>query len=72
VNQCMKASQERATSSNLTDVGWVAVHTRTMTCGELLDRLMSSIREATVNVCGVAVAKPQGHSWAPNLSKGSR
>jgi hypothetical protein len=27
-------------------------------------------REATVKVCGVAVAKPQGHSWAPTLSNG--
>jgi hypothetical protein len=28
-------------------------------------------REATVKVCGVAVAKLQGHSWAPTPSKGS-
>jgi hypothetical protein len=26
--------------------------------------------EAMVKVCGVAVAKPQGHSWAPTLSNG--
>ncbi len=24
-----------------------------------------------MNVCGVAVARPQGHSWAPTPSKGS-
>ena len=27
-------------------------------------------REATVNVCGVAGAMLQGHSWAPTLSNG--
>ncbi len=68
----MKASQERTTSSNLTDMGWAAVRTRTFTGGELLGRLMSLAKEATVKACGVAVAKPQGHSWAPNLLNGSR
>ena len=68
MNQRMNASQERATSSNLTDVGWVAV--RTCTSRELLDRFRSPVREATVKVCGVAVAKPQGHSWAPTPSNG--
>ena len=29
-------------------------------------------REATVKACGVAVAKPQGHSWAPHPLNGSR
>ena len=29
-------------------------------------------REATVKACGVAVARLQGHSWAPTPSKGSR
>ncbi len=28
-------------------------------------------REATVKVCGVAVAMLQGHSWAPTPSNGS-
>ena len=72
MNQCVKASQERTTSSNLTDMGWVAVRTRAVTCGKLAGRLMSPSREATVKVCGVAVAKPQGQSWAPNLWNGSR
>jgi hypothetical protein len=44
VNQRMKASQERTTSFNLTDIGWVAVRTRAVSCGELLDRFMSPIR----------------------------
>ena len=29
-------------------------------------------REAMVNACGVAVARLQGHSWAPTPLKGSR
>jgi hypothetical protein len=29
-------------------------------------------REAMVKACGVAVARLQGHSWAPTLSMGSR
>ena len=37
--------------------------------GELLGRLMSLGREATVKACGVVVARLQGHSWAPNPSK---
>lgn len=69
MNQRMNASQGQTTSSNLTDVGWVAVRTRAS--GELVDRLMSPVGEATVKACGVAVAKPQGHSWAPHLSNGS-
>gem|GEM_PF-4918983 len=32
---------------------------------------MSLTEEATVKVCGVAVAIPQGHSWAPPLSNGT-
>jgi hypothetical protein len=28
-------------------------------------------REATVKACGVTVARPQGHSWAPTLSNGA-
>jgi hypothetical protein len=72
VNQRMKASQERTTSSNLTDMGWVAVRTRAVTNGELFGRSMSPVREAMAKACGVAVAKPQEQSWAPNLSSGSR
>jgi hypothetical protein len=29
-------------------------------------RLMSPVREVTVKVCGVAVTRSQGHSWAPH------
>ena len=67
-NQRHNASQERTTSSNLTDRGWVAVRTRLG--GELLGRFDVAGREATVKGCGVAVARPQGHSWAPTPTNG--
>ena len=73
VNQRMNAPQAKTTSSNLTDSGWVAVHIATAmirSSRELGVWLMSPDQEATVNACGVAVAKPQGHSWAPPLSNG--
>ena len=70
-NQRLNAPQEQTTSSNLADMGWVAARTR-MDSGELLGRLMSLTREATLKGCGVGVARPQGHSWAPNSSSGSR
>ena len=40
--------------------------------GELLGGLMDVCREATVKCCGVAVARPQGQSWAPPSSSGSQ
>jgi hypothetical protein len=40
--------------------------------GELLDRIGLAGREATVKNCGVTVAMPQGQSWPPHLSIGSR
>ena len=33
--------------------------------GELAGRRMSSVREAMVKACGVAMAMVQGHSWVP-------
>jgi len=57
------------TSSNLAD-GWVAARIDA-------DGIENSLgvdvvaREATAKVCGVAVARPQGHSWAPHPSIGS-
>jgi len=70
-NQRLNASQGQTTSSNLTDQGWAATRTSasaggTPWLGDVADR------EATVKGCGVAVARLQGHSWAPTLSKGSR
>lgn len=70
-NQRQNAPQEDSTSSNLTDAGWVAARVRGSSPATL--RLVDvASREATVKVCGVTVAKLQGHSWAPNPSSGSR
>ena len=70
-NQRQNASQVESTSSNLTDVGWVAAR-----IGAGAPRTPSSVdiadKEATMKVCGVVVAKLQGHSWAPTPSIGSR
>ena len=70
VNQHMNASQEQTTSSNLTDLGWVAARTRVGrgTPGPV----DAAGREATPNACGGGVAKLQGHSRAPHSSNGSR
>jgi hypothetical protein len=69
-NQRLNASQERTTSSNLTDPGWAAARIRASV--RRTPWLVNVAgREATVNVCGVAVAKLQGHSWSPNPTSGS-
>jgi hypothetical protein len=71
VNQRMNASQDESTSSKSDGYG--------LGCGAHLHevrRTPSSVdiadREATVNACGVAVAKLQGQSWAPHPLNGSR
>ena len=70
-NRRLNAPQVKPTSSNLADRGWAAARTRTTSlCGELLGRFRFAGREATPKVCGVGVARPQGHSWAPPLSNG--
>jgi hypothetical protein len=70
-NQCRKTSQETTTSSNLADEGRVAV-----CIGASAQRTPWPVDvagwEATVKVCGIAVARPQGHGWAPTPSIGSR
>ena len=72
-NQRLNASQEQTTSSNLTDQGWVATRTRAALAGRGTLRLGDvADREAMVKACGVAVARLQGHSWAPTLLMGSR
>ncbi|MGH8923588.1 MAG: hypothetical protein ACRDWA_02930 [Acidimicrobiia bacterium] len=74
MNQRLNAPQVHTTSSNLADVGWVAA--RTHRAAEAVGwgtlRLVDVAgREAMVKGCGVAVARPQGHSWAPPRSNGS-
>jgi hypothetical protein len=70
VNQRMNASQEKTTSSNLTDLGWAATRTPILVGGTFWPVDVAG-REATLNACGVGVARSQGHSWAPRLSNGS-
>lgn len=70
-NQRLKAPQEKATSSNLADLGWVAtrIHVSVWVTPGLVD---VAGQEATMKDCGVVVARLQGHSWAPNPVNGSR
>jgi hypothetical protein len=70
-NQRLNASQDETTSSNLTDLGWVATRTR-QRCRGTLESGDVVGSEAVVNACGVAAARLQGHSWAPTPLKGSR
>jgi hypothetical protein len=60
------------TDSNLADLGWVASPALTA----LVVRVTLGLgdvagREATVNACGVAVARMLGHNWVSIPSKGS-
>src|SRR5665811_827744 len=71
VNQRLNAPQDEATSSNLTDQGWVVTRTRRR-CRGTLELVDVAGSEAVVNVCGVAAARSQGHSWTPTPLKGSR
>ena len=60
------------TGSNLTDVGRAAVRADLKIRGRrLLRRLLILAVEATVKVCGVAVARLQGQSWAPPSTTGT-
>jgi hypothetical protein len=69
-NQRLNASQEHSTGSNLTDLGQAAARTPAFGREELPGGFMSSAGKATVKACGVTVAMPQGHSWAPTPSNG--
>lgn len=72
VNPWCKASQERSTSSNLTDTGWVAARNYGLTVANSLVGQDVAGREAVVKGCGVAAAKLQGHSGAPHLVSGRK
>jgi hypothetical protein len=54
--------------SNLVDVGRTAVHAHLG--GRLRSLDVRADEEATVNACGVTVARLQGKSWAPTPSNG--
>jgi hypothetical protein len=71
VNQWLNPLK-RETGSNLVDMGRAAVRvvplfTRDTTPTSDFD----ADHEATVNACGVTVARPQRHSWAPILPTGA-
>jgi hypothetical protein len=59
-------------AQNLADMGRVrcapADQVEGLIGGELLGGLVDVCREATVKCCGLAVAMPQGHNWAPPSS----
>jgi hypothetical protein len=60
------------TGSNLTDVGRAAVRADLEQRGQrLLRRSFDVLGEVTVKVCGVAVARLQGQSWAPPSTTGT-
>ena len=69
-NQWLNAPQASTTSSTPGGYGLGrGAHPRNVH-GELFGRLMSLAGEATMKDCGVVVAMPQGHNWAPRLSSG--
>lgn len=74
-NQRLNAPQVHPPARKLADMGWVAPRTRLALAGrrgELPVRRMSSVREAMVKACGVAMAMVQGHSWVPIPSNGQQ
>lgn len=72
VNPWSNASQERSTSSNLTDMGWVAARNHGLAVVNSFAGQDVAGREAAAKVCGVTAAKLQGHSGAPNLVSGRK
>jgi hypothetical protein len=71
VNQWLNPLK-RGTSSNLVDTGWAAVHVVPSCMRDTTPTSDIHVdHEATVNACGVAVARPQGKSWTPILSTGT-
>ncbi len=63
---------KRGTSSNLVDMGWAAVRViPALNRDTTPTSVLCADHEATANVCGVAVARPQGQSWAPILPTGT-
>lgn len=72
VNPWNKTSQECATSSNLTDMGWVAARNHGLAVVNSLAGQDVAGREAAVKACGVAAAKLQGYSGTPHLVNGRK
>ena len=72
VNPWSKTSQERATSSNLTDMGWVAVRSHGLAVTNSFVGPYVANWEAAAKACGVTAAKLQGYSGAPHLVHGRK
>jgi hypothetical protein len=70
VNQWLNPLKH-GTSSNLVDMGWAAVRVDPMAGKTTPTSAIDADHEATAKVCGVAVARPQGQSWAPILPTGT-
>ena len=71
MNQCLNPLK-CGTSSNLVDMGWAAVRVvPSFTWDTTPTSVFDADHEATVKACGVAVARPQGKSWAPILPTGT-
>ena len=69
VNLRLNTPQERTTSSNLMDMGWVA--TRDWDKSQSTPSPVDVAGwEATLKACGVNVAKWQGYSRMPHLASG--
>ena len=62
---------KRGTSSNLVDMGWAAARVDLSHGKTTPTSACDADHEATVNVCGVTVERPQGHSWASILPTGT-
>jgi len=69
VNLWIKTPQERATSSNLMDMGWVATRDWDVSQSTPSPDDVAGW-EATLKACGVNVAKWQGYSRVPHLISG--
>ena len=72
MNPWCKTSQDRTTSSNLTDMGWVAARSHDCVVVNSLVGPYVAGWEAVVKACGVAAAKLQGYSGTPHLMNGGK
>jgi hypothetical protein len=70
VNQWLNPLK-RGASSNLVDMGWTAVHVKPNLRETTPKSVSNADHEATVNACGVTVARPQRNSWTPILPTGT-
>ena len=69
-NQCHKTPQ--VTPPARTWRIWAGERRAPAEAGDSWAGLHVAGREATLKDCGVGVARPQGHSWAPHPSIGTR